>query len=108
MASVFLAAYAGFLPAGGRFADRWGRCRMFCTGVALFGAGSLAAAPAQESLLLVAARAVQGLGAAATAPAAVALIVTGFPAARPATARSASSARWARPASRSVWSWAAC
>lgn len=79
VASAFLAAYAGFLLAGGRFADRWGRRRMFRTGVALFGVGSLAAALAQESLLLVAARAVQGLGAAATAPAAVALIVTGFP-----------------------------
>lgn len=79
VASAFLAAYAGFLPAGGRFADRWGRRRMFRTGVALFGAGSLAAALAQESVLLITARAVQGLGAAATAPAAVALIVTGFP-----------------------------
>ncbi|MCT9081067.1 MFS transporter [Streptomyces fulvoviolaceus] len=79
VASAFLATYAGFLPAGGRFADRWGRRRMFRTGVAVFGAGSLAAALAQESLLLVVARAVQGLGAAATAPAAVALIVTAFP-----------------------------
>ncbi|MFG2375679.1 MFS transporter [Streptomyces sp. NPDC048504] len=79
VSSAFLAAYAGFLPAGGRFADRWGRRRMFRTGVTLFGAGSLAAALAQGPLLLVAARALQGLGAAVTAPAAVALIVTGFP-----------------------------
>ncbi|ORT57369.1 MFS transporter [Streptomyces sp. CB03238] len=79
VASAFLTTYAGLLLAGGSFADRWGRRRMFLSGVAVFGAGSLGATLAQEAVLLIVARAAQGVGAAITAPAAVALIVAGFP-----------------------------
>lgn len=78
-AGTFLTTYAGLLLIGGKCADRWGRRRMFLLGVAVFGAGSLAATLAQEPVLLILARAVQGAGAAVTAPAAVALIVSGFP-----------------------------
>ncbi|MEU0118106.1 MFS transporter [Streptomyces bobili] len=79
VASSFLTLYAALLLAGGTCADRWGHRRMFLTGVAVFGAGSLGAALSQGPVLLIAARAVQGTGAAITAPAAVALIVRGFP-----------------------------
>ncbi|MFJ3660008.1 MFS transporter [Streptomyces sp. NPDC090119] len=79
VAGAFLATYAGLLLVGGACADRWGRRRMFLTGVALFGASSLGASLAQEDVLLTVARALQGVGAAVTAPAAVALIVTSFP-----------------------------
>ncbi|MFD7244544.1 MFS transporter [Streptomyces massasporeus] len=79
VASAFLTTYAGLLLVGGRWADHWGRRRVFLTGVAVFGIGSLGAAVAFEATLLIAARAVQGVGAAVTAPAAVALIVAGFP-----------------------------
>lgn len=80
VASVFLTVYAGLLLIGGSCADRWGGRRIFRIGVALFGIGSLAAAVAQNALEIVAARAIQGAGAAVTAPAAVALIVALFPA----------------------------
>ncbi|MFD5483295.1 MFS transporter [Streptomyces hawaiiensis] len=79
VAGAFLVAYAGLLLAGGTCADRWGGRRVFLAGVAVFGAGSLGAALAQDALPLVAARAVQGAGAAITAPAAVSLIVANFP-----------------------------
>ncbi|MGA5871288.1 MFS transporter [Streptomyces cinereoruber] len=79
VASAFLVAYAGLLLAGGGCADRWGGRRVFLAGVAVFGLGSLGAALAQDALLLVLARAVQGAGAAITAPAAVSLIVASFP-----------------------------
>ncbi|WP_437967355.1 MFS transporter [Sorangium sp. So ce260] len=80
VASAFLTTYAGFLLVGGRCADRWGSRRVFRLGVALFGAGSLGAALARDATQIIAARALQGAGAAITAPAAVALIVAGFPA----------------------------
>ncbi|MFJ6721776.1 MFS transporter [Streptomyces sp. NPDC091259] len=79
VAGAFLVAYAGLLLAGGTCADRWGARRVFLAGVAVFGAGALGAALAQGALSLVAARAVQGAGAAITAPAAVSLIVASFP-----------------------------
>ncbi|MFD5326750.1 MFS transporter [Streptomyces sp. NPDC127092] len=79
VAGAFLVAYAGLLLAGGTAADRWGGRRVFLAGVAVFGAGSLGAALAQGAFSLVAARAVQGAGAAITAPAAVSLIVASFP-----------------------------
>ncbi|WP_405909972.1 MFS transporter [Streptomyces sp. NBC_00828] len=79
VAGAFLTTYAGLLLLGGKCADRWGRRRTFLIGVALFGVSSLAAALAQEPVLLITARALQGVGAALTSPAAVALIVTRFP-----------------------------
>jgi MFS family permease len=79
VASSFLTMYAALLLVGGKAADQWGHRRMFLTGVAVFGAGSLGAAVSQEAVLLITARAVQGVGAAITAPAAVALIVRGYP-----------------------------
>ncbi|WP_330460663.1 MFS transporter [Streptomyces sp. NBC_00820] len=79
VASSFLTVYAALLLVGGKCADQWGHRRMFLMGVGVFGAGSLGAALSQEAVLLVTARAVQGVGAAITAPAAVALIIRGFP-----------------------------
>ncbi|MFD5476271.1 MFS transporter [Streptomyces hawaiiensis] len=79
VASSFLTMYAALLLAGGKCADQWGHRRMFLVGVGVFGAGSLGAALSQEAILLITARAVQGVGSAITAPAAVALIIRGFP-----------------------------
>jgi MFS family permease len=79
VASSFLTTYAALLLVGGKCADQWGHRRIFLTGVGIFGAGSLGAALSQEAVLLITARAIQGVGAAITAPAAVALIVRGFP-----------------------------
>ena len=70
--------FGGFLLLAGRAADVFGRLRMFVAGILLFGAASLAAGLAVNELMLVAARAGQGLGAAAISPAALALLTTTF------------------------------
>ncbi|MFF2510003.1 MFS transporter [Streptomyces sp. NPDC058086] len=72
-------AFGALLLAGGRAADLIGRRRVLLAGLAVFGAASLAAGLAASSSVLIAARAVQGLGAAATAPAALALVMDLFP-----------------------------
>src|SRR5262249_61088627 len=56
--------FAGFLLLGGRAADLFGRRRMFYAGTLLFSGASLLCALAQTSGMLLAARAVQGIGAA--------------------------------------------
>jgi EmrB/QacA subfamily drug resistance transporter len=70
--------FGGLLILGGRAADLYGRRRMFITGLLAFAAASLAGGLAQDPVLLIAARAVQGAGAALVAPAALSLITTGF------------------------------
>ena len=72
-------AFGGLLILGGRAADLFGRRRMFMAGMLLFAAASLAGGLAQDPVLLVASRVVQGAGAAVVAPAALSLITTGFP-----------------------------
>jgi MFS family permease len=72
-------AFGGLLILGGRAADLFGRRRMFIAGLLLFAAASLAGGLAQDPVLLVASRVVQGAGAAVVAPAALSLITTGFP-----------------------------
>jgi EmrB/QacA subfamily drug resistance transporter len=72
-------AFGGLLILGGRAADLFGRRRLFVAGLLLFSAASLAGGLAQDPVLLVAARVVQGAGAAVVAPAALSLITTGFP-----------------------------
>ncbi|MFD4245003.1 MFS transporter [Streptomyces sp. NPDC058525] len=72
-------AFGALLLAGGRAADLLGRRRLLIAGLAVFAAASLAAGLAPSPGVLVAARAVQGLGAAAIAPAALALTMDLFP-----------------------------
>ncbi|WP_405436382.1 MFS transporter [Streptomyces avidinii] len=72
-------AFGALLLAGGRAADLIGRRRVLLAGITLFGAASLAAGLAASAPVLIAARAVQGLGAAAIAPAALALVMDLFP-----------------------------
>jgi EmrB/QacA subfamily drug resistance transporter len=71
-------AFAGLLILGGRAADLFGRRRMFVAGLVAFTAASLAGGLAHDPALLVAARVVQGAGAAVVAPAALSLITTSF------------------------------
>ena len=68
----------GFLLFGGRMADQLGRRRIFVAGVAAFTAASLVAGLAQHAAVLIAARAVQGFGAALIAPAALSLLAVTF------------------------------
>jgi EmrB/QacA subfamily drug resistance transporter len=72
-------AFAGLLILGGRAADLLGRRRMFITGLLIFTVASLAGGLAQDPVLLIAARVIQGAGAAIVAPAALSLITTAFP-----------------------------
>ncbi len=72
-------SFGGLLILGGRAADLLGRRRMFVAGLVAFSLASLAGGLAQDTVLLIAARVVQGAGAAVVAPAALSLITTGFP-----------------------------
>jgi EmrB/QacA subfamily drug resistance transporter len=67
-------AYGGFLLLGGRAADLLGRRRMIMIGLAVFTAASLSAALAGSEAVLIAARTVQGLGAAIFLPAALSTV----------------------------------
>jgi EmrB/QacA subfamily drug resistance transporter len=75
----------GLLLLGGRAGDILGRRRMFIAGIALFTLASLAGGLATTAGLLLAARAVQGVGGALASPAVLALIVTSFPEGRERT-----------------------
>ena len=70
--------FGGFLLLGGRLADLLGRRRMFIVGLVVFALASLAGGLAQSDLWLIAARAVQGLGAALLSPAALSLLIATF------------------------------
>jgi EmrB/QacA subfamily drug resistance transporter len=67
-------AYGGFLLLGGRAADLLGRRRMIVVGLAVFTAASLGASLAGSEGVLIAMRAVQGLGAAVFLPAALSTV----------------------------------
>ncbi|WP_196814488.1 MFS transporter [Nocardia sp. BMG111209] len=74
----YLLTFAGLMLSGGRAADLFGHRRMFVAGLLLFAAASLAGGLATAAPVLVAARMVQGAGAALLAPATLAVINTGF------------------------------
>ncbi len=76
--NAYVLTFGGFLLLGGRLADLLGRRRMFITGLILFSAASLLGGLAQSETWLIAARAVQGLGAAVVSPAALSIITTTF------------------------------
>src|SRR3954467_13159695 len=66
--NAYTLAFAVLLLTGAALGDRFGRRRMFGLGIALFTAASAAAALAPTTGALVAARAVQGIGAAFVLP----------------------------------------
>jgi EmrB/QacA subfamily drug resistance transporter len=70
--------FGGFLLLGGRMADLLGRRRMFMLGLVVFSLASLGGGLAQSETWLIAARTVQGLGAAIVSPAALSIITTTF------------------------------
>jgi EmrB/QacA subfamily drug resistance transporter len=70
--------FGGLLLLGGRAADLLGRRRLFMIGVAVFSAASLACGLANTIGVLIAARAVQGVGAAILSPAVLSIITTTF------------------------------
>jgi EmrB/QacA subfamily drug resistance transporter len=70
--------FGGFLLLGGRAADLLGRRRILMAGLAVFGAASLACALATNDAFLIAARGIQGFGAAVVLPAALSLVMNMF------------------------------
>jgi EmrB/QacA subfamily drug resistance transporter len=78
VASGYILTYGGFLLLGGRLGDLIGRRRMLLTGLAVFAVSSLTAGLANNAGLLVAARLVQGTGAALMAPAALSELTVSF------------------------------
>ncbi len=70
---------AALLISSGALADRFGRRRVFQVGLAVFGAASLCCALAPSVTVLVAARAVQGIGASMLSPVALAIVVNAMP-----------------------------
>jgi EmrB/QacA subfamily drug resistance transporter len=77
--NAYVLSYAVFLLTGAALGDRFGRKRMFTAGIALFTVSSAAAALAPTTGMLIAARAVQGLGAAIVTPLTLTLLADAFP-----------------------------
>ncbi|QEU93224.1 MFS transporter [Streptomyces kanamyceticus] len=76
--SAYAVAFGGFLLLGGRACDLFGPRRMFVLGLSLYGVSSLAGGLATGPGLLIAARAVQGVGGAFLFPATLTLVGTLF------------------------------
>ena len=76
--NAYVLTFGGFLLLGGRIADLLGRRRVFMGGLILFALASLAGGLATSESQLIAARAVQGLGAAILSPAALSIVTTTF------------------------------
>jgi EmrB/QacA subfamily drug resistance transporter len=77
--NAYALTFGGLLLLGGRAGDILGRRQAFMAGLAIFTVASLAGGLATSSGLLLAARAVQGVGGAIASPAVLAAIVAGFP-----------------------------
>ncbi len=78
----YTVVFAAFLALAGRVADRFGHARVFLLGLAVFTAASAACAAAPGVWLLVAARAVQAVGAALVVPTSLSLLLAAYPAER--------------------------
>ncbi|MGE0497209.1 MAG: DHA2 family efflux MFS transporter permease subunit [Ramlibacter sp.] len=76
--NAYMLTFGGFLLLGGRLGDLFGHRRMFLAGIVLFTLASLACGVAHSQGLLVAARAVQGLGGAVVSAVALSLIMNLF------------------------------
>lgn len=72
-------AFAGLLLTGGALGDRLGNRRIFCTGVVVFTAASAGCGLAQHTGTLVAARLLEGVGAALIVPGSLALLQQAYP-----------------------------
>ena len=76
--NAYMLTYGGFLLLGGRLGDLYGQRRLFLFGVTLFTAASLVCGLSGSQSMLVAARAVQGLGGAVVSAIALSLIMNLF------------------------------
>jgi EmrB/QacA subfamily drug resistance transporter len=76
--NAYVLTFGGFLLLGGRLADLLGRRKMFLVGLVVFSLASMLGGLAQSEAWLIAARALQGLGAAIVSPAALSILATTF------------------------------
>jgi EmrB/QacA subfamily drug resistance transporter len=76
--NAYALTFGGFLLLGGRMADLLGRRRLFMAGLVLFSVASLLGGLSATEGQLIAARALQGLGAALLAPSALSMVTTTF------------------------------
>jgi EmrB/QacA subfamily drug resistance transporter len=76
--TAYAITFGGFLLLGGRMADLLGRRRIFVGGLILFTLASLVCGLASSAGVLIASRAVQGVGAAIISPAALSIVTTTF------------------------------
>lgn len=76
--NAYMITFAGFLLLGGRLGDLFGHRRVFLIGLSIFTVASLVCGLSNTQWLLIAARAVQGLGGAITDAVALSLILTLF------------------------------
>ena len=77
--SAYILMFAGLLLAGGRLADVFGQKRLFMAGLSIFTAASLMAGLVGQVDLLIASRALQGLGAALLTPTTLAILSATYP-----------------------------
>ncbi len=77
--TAYTLVFGGLLLLGARAGDILGRRRVFITGIAVFSIASLVGGFATSAGMLIAARAVQGAGAALAAPSALAVLMNMFP-----------------------------
>ncbi|QFY13454.1 MFS transporter [Nonomuraea phyllanthi] len=76
--TTYTLCFGGLMVLGGRLADAWGARRTLMAGLGLFTAASLACGLAGSGAMLIAGRALQGVGAALLSPAALAAITVAF------------------------------
>ena len=76
--NAYLLTFGGFLLLGGRLGDIYGHRKLFLSGITLFTVASLACGLANTQALLIAARAVQGLGGAVVSAVSLSLIMNMF------------------------------
>jgi EmrB/QacA subfamily drug resistance transporter len=77
--NAYLITYGSFLLLAGRAGDLIGRKKVFISGLVIFTVASALSGLTQDAVMLVAARALQGLGAALSGGVIIALIITDFP-----------------------------
>src|ERR1700730_17346320 len=77
--NAYLITYGSFMLLAGRAGDLVGRKKVFLAGLVIFTLASALSGLTQDAVMLVAARALQGLGAALSGGVIIALIVTDFP-----------------------------
>jgi EmrB/QacA subfamily drug resistance transporter len=79
LVTAYAVTFGGFLLLGGRLADVFGRARLYRIGLCIFVLASISGGLAVEPGLLIASRAIQGVGASMLAPAGLSLLVTSWP-----------------------------